>query len=81
MSDMEDRMHTGEMYLPHDEQILARQFDCLERLYDFNQTRPHELDRRAELLHDMFRATTNTPTMPVVMAINVLAMNAFCMNA
>ena len=24
MSDMEDRMHTGEMYLPHDEQILAR---------------------------------------------------------
>ena len=54
MSDMEDRMHTGEMYLPHDEQILARQFDCLERLYDFNQTRPHELDRRAELLHDMF---------------------------
>ena len=54
MSDMEDRMHTSEMYLPHDEQILARQFDCLERLYDFNQTRPHELDRRAELLHDMF---------------------------
>ena len=54
MSDMEDRMHTGEMYLPHDEQILARQFDCLERLYDFNQTRPHELDRRAELLHGMF---------------------------
>lgn len=54
MSDMKDRMHTGEMYLPHDEQILARQFDCLERLYDFNQTRPHELDRRAELLHDMF---------------------------
>jgi len=48
------RMHTGELYLPNDENILREQFLCLERLYDYNQTRPSELAKRTELLREMF---------------------------
>ena len=51
---MKNRMHTGELYLPGDPQILAEQMVCLEKLYDFNQTRPGEMERREQLLKEMF---------------------------
>ncbi len=54
MSSMKDRMHTGELYLPNDKEILEHQATCLEKLYDFNQTRPSELEKRQKLLKDMF---------------------------
>jgi len=49
-----EKMLSGELYLPNDDSIMAEQLDCLDRLYDFNATRPHELERRAELLREMF---------------------------
>ena len=49
-----DRIHTGELYLPHDEDIMRYQLDCQERLYDYNMTRPHEQERRQALLKEMF---------------------------
>lgn len=54
MSTMKDRLHTGELYLPGDEEIMEGQRKCLERLYDFNQTRPGELEKRQEMLKEMF---------------------------
>lgn len=33
---------------------MTEQTACLEKLYDFNATRPSELARRTELLKDMF---------------------------
>lgn len=39
---MREKLHTGELYLPTDETIVAEQTACLELLYDFNQTRPRE---------------------------------------
>ena len=51
---MKDKMHTGELYLPNDEEIMAEQLKKLDRLYDFNMTRPTELQRREELLKEMF---------------------------
>ena len=47
-------LHSGELYLPGDEEIFKEQLKCLEKLYDFNNTRPSELDKRAEMLKDMF---------------------------
>lgn len=47
-------MHTGELYLPGDEEIMKEQLACLEKLYDFNATRPSEFQKREELLKDMF---------------------------
>ena len=51
---MKDKMHTGELYLPGDEEIIDEQMECLERLYDFNATRPKEQEKRQELLKGMF---------------------------
>lgn len=51
---MLDKMHSGEIYDPNDEGILQEQMSCLELLYEYNQTRPHEQQRRQELLQRMF---------------------------
>ena len=54
MSSMKERMHSGELYLPGDEEIMKEQLCCLEKLYDFNMTRPHEQEKRAAMLKEMF---------------------------
>ena len=51
---MKEKMHSGELYLPNDDEIMAEQLRRLDRLYDFNHTRPSELDRREALLKEMF---------------------------
>ncbi len=53
MRDME-KMHTGDVYLPMDEEIMREQTKCLDRLYDYNATRPTEGERRRALLEEMF---------------------------
>lgn len=54
MGKMKDRMHTGELFLPGDEEIMKIQEACLEKLYDYNQTRPSEGAKREQMLKDMF---------------------------
>lgn len=51
---MKDKMHTGDLYLPGDEEIMREQLQCLEKLYEFNATRPLEFEKRTELLKEMF---------------------------
>ena len=38
-------MHNTELYLPSDEELVREQTACLERLYDYNQTRPGEMEK------------------------------------
>ena len=47
-------MAEGRLYLPEDENIMAEQLLCLEKLYDFNLTRPSEQEKRAAMLKEMF---------------------------
>lgn len=54
MSTMKEKLHTGEIYYPSGDEIMSEQLACLDKLYDFNLTRPTELDKRAEMLKDMF---------------------------
>ena len=49
-----EKMHSCELYFPNDEEIMKEQTLCLEKLYDFNATRPLEGERRTELLKEMF---------------------------
>ena len=49
-----DKMHIGELYLPGDSEIMEWQTKCLDRLYDFNNTRPTEFEKREALLKEMF---------------------------
>ena len=49
-----DKMHTGQLYLPGDEEIMKEQQMCLDKLYDYNMTRPTESEKREKLLKEMF---------------------------
>jgi len=49
-----DKLHTGELYLPNDDSILEEQFGYVNRLYDFNMTRPTELEKREKILKELF---------------------------
>ncbi len=51
---IKDKLHSGEIYYPSDDSIMSEQFKCLEKLYDFNATRPSEMEKRTELLKEMF---------------------------
>ncbi len=51
---MKDRLHTGELYLPGDPEIMVDQLKRLDRLCDFNATRPTELEKRSAMLKEMF---------------------------
>ncbi|MCD8126433.1 MAG: sugar O-acetyltransferase, partial [Clostridiales bacterium] len=48
------QMHSGALYFPEDEGLMARQAQCMELLYDYNQTRPSQGQRREALLRQMF---------------------------
>ena len=53
MSGMKEKMHTGELYLPGDEEILEEHIKRLDRLYDYNMTRPTESGKRETILREM----------------------------
>lgn len=52
--DMNEKLHSGVLYLPDDDDIIELQEKCLEKLYDFNMTRPREMEKRSAMLKDMF---------------------------
>lgn len=49
-----EKMHNMELYLATDKDIWEEQQGYMEKLYDFNHTRPSEADKRDELLKEMF---------------------------
>lgn len=49
-----EKLHNGSLYNCADEDILAEQVKCQEMLYDYNQTRPSEYEKRTALLKKMF---------------------------
>ena len=51
---MFDVLHNGALYYPMAGEITELQARCMEKLYDYNQTRPGEAERRTELLREMF---------------------------
>ena len=49
-----EKMHDTMLYDPADGDIVEEQTACLDRLYDFNHTRPTEPDKRQALMKEMF---------------------------
>ena len=52
--DIREKMHSGDLYLSADEDLVAEQLTFVEKLYDFNATRPLEQEKRAKMLKEMF---------------------------
>lgn len=48
------KMQSGELYCCSDEELVKKQIACLDKLYDFNATRPTELGKREKMLKEMF---------------------------
>ncbi|WHY69472.1 sugar O-acetyltransferase [Neobacillus sp. SuZ13] len=49
-----EKMKNGKLYFCNDEDLMNEQMQCLEVLYDFNQTRPSQVEKRKEILHKLF---------------------------
>jgi galactoside O-acetyltransferase len=52
--DLNERIHAGNLFYFTDEKLIKEQAQCLDILYDFNQTRPTEMDKRNEILKHLF---------------------------
>ena len=52
--EIKQRMLGEKLYPTIDEKLAAEQQICLERLYDYNQTRPSQREERERLLKEMF---------------------------
>ncbi len=53
-SKMKDRMHTGELYLPGDEEIMQVQVTYLDKLFEYNSLKPSQFEQKSALLKEMF---------------------------
>lgn len=51
---IKEKMHGGELYLPGDGNLMREQMGYLDRLYDYNMTRPTEGAKREAMLREMF---------------------------
>ena len=49
-----ERMDSGKLYLPTDENIMKEQLEGMKLLYEYNATRPDEPEKREALLKKMF---------------------------
>lgn len=50
---MQELLHSGKLYYPNNGAIMYEQVECLEKLYDYNATRPSESEKREQLLKEM----------------------------
>lgn len=54
LDDIKEKMHSCEIYFPSDEELMKEQTACLDKLYDFNATRPTQFVERQKMLKEMF---------------------------
>jgi galactoside O-acetyltransferase len=51
--DTKVRMKSGKIYFCTDPELAKEQLQCLDKLYDFNHTRPSEMEKRQALLNEL----------------------------
>lgn len=56
---LKERMNNGLLYQADDAELMNEQLQKLEKLYDFNETRPSQMDKRTQLLKEMFAQIGN----------------------
>lgn len=50
---IKERMHSGKIYYPSGQELMDEQLSYVDKLYDFNNTRPTELPLREKMLKEM----------------------------
>lgn len=51
---IEEKMHTGELYIATDEELMKKQAKALDLQYEYNLTRPSDGEKRTAILREMF---------------------------
>ena len=51
---MREKLLTGELYACDDDSVAAEQATWLEKVYEYNMTRPSEPEKRKAMLENMF---------------------------
>ena len=59
LKEIMERQYSGKLYFCSDEELLKEQGKYADLLYDFNQTRPSEYEKRDKLLKEMFNEIGN----------------------
>lgn len=54
IDEIKEKMHSCEIYCPSNEELVKEQTACLNKLYDFNATRPIQVEERQKMLKEMF---------------------------
>ncbi|WP_137166606.1 sugar O-acetyltransferase [Salinimonas lutimaris] len=54
LDEIKQKMHSGEVYFSHEPALVDEQTQCLEILYDYNQSRPSQHARRQQILTQLF---------------------------
>ncbi len=72
------RMEAGVIYDPGADEIMGEQMQLMERLYDFNHTRPSEMDKRNALLKEMFGSIGTGCYFEPPLHANWAGKNVFC---
>lgn len=54
IKEIEERAASGKLYLCGDETIAIEQFACLDKLFEYNNLRPSEQEKKTKLLKEMF---------------------------
>jgi galactoside O-acetyltransferase len=52
--EVEELLHSGQLYLPNDPSIMEKQLRYLDELYAFNQIPPSRIEERTAMLQKMF---------------------------
>ena len=49
-----EKMHSGNLYISDDDELINYQVECLNNMYDFNNLRPSEFEAKDKLIKQMF---------------------------
>ena len=52
--ELDQYLHSGDLYLPSNPEIMEQQFVCLDRLFRYNQLLPSQQAEKTALLQEMF---------------------------
>lgn len=54
MTDIRELMRSGKLYSCNDPELQKEQLACLDKLHEYNHTRPSDLGKRTRLLQEIF---------------------------
>lgn len=49
-----EKLHNGKLYFPNDEELSKFQLECLDKLFEFNNIKPSDQEKKNKMMKEMF---------------------------